>query len=63
MNRITEMEITWRDFSGEGKGGMGRKVLGRKSMVSRHMVDKERLKMVWESEDSKKLYVQSMDVN
>ena len=50
-------------FQWGGEGRNGGKVLGRKSMVSRHMVDKERLKMVWESEDSKKLYVQSMDVN
>ena len=36
------MDITWRDFSGEGKGRNSRgKVQGRRSMVSRHNVDRE----------------------
>ena len=48
---------------GRGKGGMGENVQGRRSMVSRHKVDGERQKMVWETEDSKNLYVQPMDMN
>ena len=46
MNRITEMEITWRDFSGEGKGGIGGKVQGGSSITGRHKTDGERSKMV-----------------
>ena len=42
MNRITEMEITWRDFSGEGEGRMGGKVQGIRSIISRHNIDGER---------------------
>ena len=63
-NRIREMDITWRDFSGEGEGrNSGGKVQGRRNMVSRHKVVGERSKMVWETEDSENLYVQPMDMN
>ena len=40
------MDITWRDFSGEGKGGMGEKGTGRKGIIGRHKIDGERTKMV-----------------
>ena len=41
------MDITWRDFSGEGKGkNKGEKVQGRGSIVGSHKIDAERSKMV-----------------
>ena len=58
------MDITLRDFSGEGEGwNKGGKVQGKTSMGSRHKVDWEREKMVWETENSKNLYGQPMHVN
>ena len=40
---MREMDITWRDFSGEGEGrNSGEKVQGRSSIASRHKVDRER---------------------
>ena len=42
-NRIREMDITWRDFSGEGDGRIRvEKVQGRRSIISRHKIDGER---------------------
>ena len=42
MSRIREMNITRRDFSGEGEGrNKGEKVQGR-SIISRHKIDRER---------------------
>ena len=56
--------MTQREFSGEGEGrNREEKVQGIRSMVSRHKVDGERLRMVWETEDSKNSYVQPMDMN
>ena len=46
-----------------GREELGEKVQGRRNMVSRHKVVGERSKMVWETEDSKNLYVQPMDMN
>ena len=41
------MDITWRDFSGEGKGkNKGEKVQGIRSIIGRHKIDKERPKML-----------------
>ena len=61
---MREMDIARRDFSGEGEGrNREEKVQGIRSMVSRHKVDGERLRMVWETEDSKNSYVQPMDMN
>ena len=58
------MDITWRDFSGEGEGrNSGGKVQGIRSIIGRHLIDGERSKMVWETENSKNLYVQPMDMN
>ena len=63
-NRIREMDITWKVFSGEGEGRKsGEKVQGRRSIISRHKIDRERSKMVQETENSKNLYVQPMDMN
>ena len=58
------MNITWRDFSGKREGrNRGENVHGRRSIIGRHKIDGERSKMVWETEDSKNLYVQPMDMN
>ena len=43
MNRIREMDFTWRDFSGEGEGkNRGTKVQRSSSIISRHKIDGER---------------------
>ena len=40
------MDITQRDFSGEGEGkNRGEKVQGRRSIISGHKIDGEREKM------------------
>ena len=46
------MEITWRVFSGEGEGKNGgrEKVQEIRSIIGRHKIDRERLRMVWETE-------------
>ena len=37
------MDITWRDFGGEGEGrNRGDKIKGRRSVISRHKIDGER---------------------
>ena len=40
------MEITWRVFSGEGKGKIGEKVQGIRSIINRHKIDGKRLRMI-----------------
>ena len=41
------MDITSRDFSGEGEGrNRGEKAQGRGSIIGRHKIDGERSKMV-----------------
>ena len=45
---------------GEEWGG---KVQGIRSIIGRHNIDGERLRMVQETENSKNLYVQPMDMN
>ena len=58
------MNITWGAFSGEREGrNRGDKVQGRRSIIGRHKIDRERSKMVAETENSKNLYVQPMDMN
>ena len=42
---------------------MGGKVQGLRSIISRYKIDKGRLRIVWEMEKSKNLYVQPMDTN
>ena len=47
MNRIREMDITQRDFSGEGeRRNRVEHLQGRGSILSRHKIDGEILKMV-----------------
>ena len=37
------MDITWRDFDGEGEGrNKGEKVQGIRSITGRHKIDRER---------------------
>ena len=48
---------------GGGREVWWEKVQGRGSIISRHKIDGERSKMVQETEDSKNLYVQPMDMN
>ena len=61
------MEITWRIITQEGEEEEGRnrrgKGQGRRSIISKHKIDRERSKMVQETENSKNLYVQTMDMN
>ena len=41
------MDITWKVFSGEGKGkNKGEKVQGIRSLTGRHKIDGKRLRMV-----------------
>ena len=42
---------------------MGEKVQGIRNIIGRYKIGRERSKMVWETEDSKNLYVQPMDMN
>ena len=58
------MEITWKVISGEGgEGRMGEKVQGVRSMNGRYKIDGRRLRIVWEMEKPKNLYVRPMDMN
>ena len=49
------MEITWRVIS--RKGEVGETVQGISSIKGRYKVDRGRLKIVWEMENSKNSYV------
>ena len=59
------MNISLKVFTGEGKGknGVGGNVQGIRSIIGRHKVERERLRMIWETEKSKNLYVQAMNMN
>ena len=57
------MKITWTIISGEGKGRLGGKIQGVRSIIGRHKTDRGRLRIVWEMEKPKILYVQPMDLN
>ena len=55
------MEITYRVISGEGvKGGKLQRI---SSINGRYKIDGERLKIAWEMENPKILYVPPMDMN
>ena len=63
----TESE-KWISHGGFSVGrGRGRReeetVQGRRSIICGHKIDRERSKMVQETENSKNLYVQPMDMN
>ena len=51
------MEITWRVISREREGYMGGKVQGIRSINARYKLDRGRLRIVWEMEKQKNLYV------
>ena len=59
------MEITWKVISSGGQSGerMGEKIQGIRSIIDRYKIDRGRLKIVWEMEKPKILYVQPMDMN
>ena len=40
----------------------GKKVQGIRSIIGRHKIDGERLRIVWETEKPKNLYVQPMNM-
>ena len=48
---------------GRGRGRMGQMLQGIRSITGRHKIDEERLRMPQETEKSKNLYVQPMDMN
>ena len=50
-------------YQWEVRGGMGEKVQGRRSINGRYKTDRERLRIVWEMEKPKNLYVRPMDMN
>ena len=50
------MEITWRVISEEGDK-MGEKVWGIRSINGRYKIDGGKLRLVWEMEKPKNLYV------
>ena len=60
-NRTTEMEITWRVIN-RGVGGGG-KVQRISSINGRQKIDRGRVKIVWEMQKPKNLYVWPMDMN
>ena len=56
----------WRSHGGLSvgePGRMGEKVQGIRSIIARHKIDRGRLRIVWEIEKPKNLYVQPMDMN
>ena len=55
------MEITRRVIRGEG--GMEEWVQGIRSIIGRYKIDRGMLRIVWETEKQKNLYVQPMDMN
>ena len=57
------MEIACRVISEEGEGEVGEKVQGIRSTNGRYKIDRGRLRIVWEMEKPKNLYVRPMDMN
>ena len=57
----------WRSHgelsTGRRRGKMAEKVQGIRSIIGRHKIDRERLRIVWEMEKPKNLYVRPMDMN
>ena len=47
---------------GEGRGRIGEKLQGIRSIIDRYKIDRRRLRIVWEMEKPKNLYVQPMDM-
>ena len=53
------MEGYW--WGGDG-GESGEKVQGIRSIVKKHKINRGRLRIVWEMEKPKNLYIQPMDM-
>ena len=62
MNRITEMDITWRVISRRGKGENREKGKGIKKHNGK-IQNRGMLRIAQEMEKSKNLYAQPMDMN
>ena len=56
------MEITWRVISREGEDNGG-KCTGTRSINGRYKIDRGRLRIVWEMEKPKNLYIRPIDMN
>ena len=56
------MEISWRLSVVRGRRRMEEKVQGIRNINGRYKIDRGRLRMVWEMEKPKNLYVQPMDM-
>ena len=48
---------------GRGRGRVGEKVQRISSINGRYKIDRRRLRIVWEMEKPKNLYIQPMDMN
>ena len=58
------MDTTWRVFSGEeGRRNRGEKVQGISSIIGRYKIDRGMLRIVWEVEKPKNLYVWPIHMN
>ena len=57
------MEITWRLISERRRGENREKVQGIRSINGRYKIDRGRLRIVWEVEKPKNLYVRPVDMN
>ena len=51
------MEITWRVISIRSGGRLGEKIQGISSINCRYKIDRGKLRIVWEMEKPKNLYV------
>ena len=57
------MEIMWRVMGdGVGRGREREKVQGIRSINDRHKIDRGNLRILWEMENQKNLYVQPTDM-
>ena len=53
----SDMEIIWRIINWEGKGKKGGKGQEIRSIIGRYKIDSGRLRIIWEKEKAKNLYV------
>ena len=57
----------WYNMDGYQQGGRGgrmtERLQGIRNIIGRHKINKGRLRIVWEMEKPKNLYIQSMDMN
>ena len=57
------MEITWRVICRERGRQNGGKVQGIRSIIGRYKIDRGRLRIAWEMEKPKNIYVRPVDMN